>query len=311
MQASVERKRALGPIKRSFLESGLYLERSVRRFVKQLPPRLMVHNLRWRMNSVDYLTQWTERRLQLDGNYWLFILGLNNSGTTLLVDLLKTHPAMRLLPNEGHYLTGALPLPRTYGVPRNFSRRLDVFHWTEQDDPAPALRAKYDWAHCYPQRPGILLEKSPPNSLRSRWLQHNFRPARFVAIIRHPYAVCEGIRRREGHSIEEAALHWACSTECLLDDIEHLQRCLCFRYEDLCAQPAEHLLKLEAFLGLDHPIDRAVLQTPRRIHNIDSTPQLIRNLNERSLAQLSADDLFCIDRIAGPLMKRLGYEPLR
>jgi hypothetical protein len=178
-------------------------------------------------------------------------------------------------------------------------------------EPAPALRVQYDWSYYYQPRPGILLEKSPPNVLRSRWLQLHFRPSQFVAIIRHPYAVCEGIRRRDGHTIEEAALHWVRANECLLEDVKHLQDCLCLRYEELCQQPEDHLEKLESFLSLDAPIDRKVLSTPRSIHNIDAIPQPICNLNERSLAQLSACDLACIDRIAGPLMQRLGYAPLR
>jgi hypothetical protein len=299
---------ALEWIKHPVLRSGKSLERSARRLLKGMHPRVMAHDLHWHLMPRDYLAAWTRERLQLDGNYWLFILGLNNSGTTLLVDLLKTHPRMRWLPNEGQYLTSALPLPRDYGVPRRFAERLDVFHWTEASDPAPALRIQYDWAMHYQPRPGILLEKSPPNALRSRWLQQNFRPSRFLAITRHPYAVCEGIRRREGHSIEKAARHWALANEWMLDDITHLEHCLFISYEDLCHRPQDYLLQLQGFLGLEVPFDPQVLATPRRIHNIDGTPELIRNFNERSLQQLSACDLATIDRIVGPLMERLGYE---
>ena len=260
------------------------------------------------MMSPDERAAWTDHRLQLDGNYWLFVLGLNNSGTTLVADLLKSHPRMRWLPNEGQYLTAGLPLPRDYGVPRKFAERLDVFHWTEANDPGPALRIQFDWAVHYQDRPGILLEKSPPNTMRSRWLQHNFRPSRFLAITRHPYAVCEGIRRREGHSIEEAASHWKLSNATMLDDITRLEHCLFVTYEELCARPQDYLQRLQAFLGLEVPFEARLLSTPRRIHNIDGTPELIRNFNERSLEQLSHRDLATIDRIAGPLMERLGYE---
>src|SRR5258708_7301311 len=180
------------PIMKS--STGIGLERFVRGIVKKLPPRIVYHNLRWHLTGQDRLARWTDQRLQLGQYHWLFILGLNNSGTTLVHDLLKNHPAMRWLPNEGQYLTSGLPLPRSYDVPRNFSRRMDVFHWTEANEPGPALRVKYDWAPLYQPRPGILLEKSPPNILRSRWLQQNFQPSRFLGIIRHPYAVCEGIR---------------------------------------------------------------------------------------------------------------------
>lgn len=311
MKDSGEQAGVLERVHRSISSTGLHLERSVRSFLKQSSPRRVLHNLRWRFSSQDHLAQRIEKQLQLDNNYWLFVLGLNNSGTTLVVDLLKSHPAVRWLPNEGQYLTDALPLPRTYSVPRNFTQRLDIFHWTEESDPAPALRIKYDWAVHYQHRPGILMEKSPPNTLRSRWLQQNFRPSRFLAIIRHPYAVCEGIRRREGNTIEEAALHWVRSHDCLLDDMQRLEHCLCVSYEDLCVHPEAYLQKLERFLGLEIPFDRGVLTAPQRIHNIDATPQPIRNLNERSLQQLSDADLAAIDRIAGPLMERLGYERLR
>jgi Sulfotransferase family len=299
---------ALSWLKQPIHRSGKALERTARRIIKGLRPGLVGHNLRWHMMSRAEALDWTERRLMLEKHFWLFVLGLNNSGTTLIVDLLKTHPTMRWLPNEGQYLTRGLPLPRDFGVPRRFADRLDIFHWTEANDPAPAARIQYDWAAHYPQRPGILVEKSPPNTLRSRWLQHNFRPARFLAITRHPYAVCEGIRRREGHRIDDAARHWTMANEWMLDDIKHLEHCLYISYEDLCARPQDYLTRLQAFLGLEIPFDQQVLAKPRRIHNIDNAPELIRNFNERSLAQLSADDIATIDRIAGPLMERLGYD---
>lgn len=299
---------ALEWIKSPILRTGKSLERAARRFIKGMHPAQVAHDLRWHAMSRHEALQWTEKRLMLERHYWLFILGLNNSGTTLVVDLLRSHPLVRSLPNEGQYLTRGLPLPRDFNVPRRFAERLDVFHWTEANNPGPALRIQYDWAAHYPQRPGLLLEKSPPNTLRSRWLQHNFRPSRFVAITRHPYAVCEGIRRREGHAIDVAARHWLLANEWMLDDISHLEHCLFVTYEDLCARPAEFLNRLQAFLGLEIPVNAQELNAPRQIHNIDNAAEPIRNFNARSLANLSTDDIRVIDRIAGPLMDRLGYE---
>lgn len=311
MTESIGKITFLNSLKQSLLASGKSTERMARHAVKQLSPAAVMHRLRWQTHSREFLAQWTADRLQLDDHFWLFILGLNNSGTTLLADLLKSHPVMRWLPNEGQYLTGALPLPREHGVPRNFSQRLDVFHWTEANNPAPALRIQYDWSRFYQRRPGILLEKSPPNTTRSRWFQANFTPSRFVAIIRHPYAVCEGLRRREGASLEDAARHWVLANETMLDDREYLQHCLCITYESLCAEPVKHLKELEAFFGLDVPFDPAIVTTPRRIHNINDTTASICNFNARSEEQLSHDDCRTIDRIAGPLMERLDYERKR
>src|SRR4051812_33152923 len=88
-------------VKQSLLSSGKRTERAARHLTRQLSPAAIVHHLRWRAHSREFLAQWTADRLQLGDDYWLFVLGLNNSGTTLVVDLLKSHPSMRWLPNEG------------------------------------------------------------------------------------------------------------------------------------------------------------------------------------------------------------------
>jgi hypothetical protein len=268
------------------------------------------HDLRWRLSDRDALARWVDRRLALDGYYWLFLLGLNNSGTSILSTILAAHPRIRSLPNEGQLLTSAFPKTSEYGAGRNWTKFPDVFRWTEENDSAPALRARYDWAYLYEPGPGILMEKSPPNSIRSRWLEQNFRPSRFLALTRHPYAVCEGIRRRTGLALEEAAEHWRRGNEILLEDCARLERCLLLTYEEVTEQPDEQLQRIERFLELDVPVDRDVLEVPIPMHNIGGRPQLLQNLNGKSFERLSRDDRAAIDRVADPLMERLGYEPL-
>jgi hypothetical protein len=275
-----------------------------------ITPGRIVHRLRWHLASPDYISRWTDRRLQLGDDYWLFILGLNNSGTSILHRILRSHPLVRRLPLEGQALTRALPHERAHGVDRNFTSRPDLFRWTEKSDPAPALRIRYDWSYHYARQPGVLLEKSPPNTLRARWLQRHFQPSRFIAIIRHPYAVCEGIRRERGYPIEEIALHWVRGNECLLSDIPLLEWCLLLSYEDLCERPEEHLDRIERFLELALPFDKTILTAPIRVPNIDGRPHPIQNFNAKSLERLSPSDIETINRIAGPLMAKLGYESL-
>jgi len=265
------------------------------------------HELRWRLSSPEAIEGWTEERLAPDGAYWLFLLGLNNSGTSILRNLLASHPEVRSLPTEGQLLTPALPLGPQHGVGRNWTKRLDVFRLTEADDPEPARRARYDWAWLYEPGRGILLEKSPPNTIRSRWLQANFRPARFLAITRHPYAVCEGIRRRTGLPLEDGARHWTVGNELLLEDAGHLDECLMLTYEELTERTDDVLREAEGFLGLRVPIDRALLERPIPMHNIGGRPQRIQNLNARSVERLADEELAAIDAVAGPLMERLGY----
>ena len=164
------------------------------RLRKAVPEKL--HELRWHIATQEYISRWTEKRLDVGKYSWLFILGCNNSGTTLLTQILGSHPLIRSLPKEGQHLTEAMPNSSKLGVGRVFTQRLDCFRWIETDDSTPAKQLRYDWARHFDPPPGILMEKSPPDAVRSRWLQQNFQPCRFLAIVRSPYAVCEGIRRR-------------------------------------------------------------------------------------------------------------------
>ena len=272
--------------------------------------RRPLHRARWALRSPEALERWVDRRLALGDDYWLFLLGVSNSGTTILTRLLASHPRLRVLPKEGQALTDAVPKGDRLGTGRRWTERLDVFHLTEESDPAPALRAKYDWAYHCERRPGILVEKSPPNSVRARWLQANFRPARFLAIVRHPYAVCEGMRRRSRATIEDAARQWATANEVLLADAESLERFLLLTYEELTERPEETLERLREFLDLDEPFDRSVAERPLRMVNVEGEPRPLQNFNAKSLERLTDEEIAAIDRIAGPMMERLGYVPL-
>jgi hypothetical protein len=272
--------------------------------------RRALNAVHWRVRSRESLERWTSRRLGVgvDFRFWLFVLGVNNSGTTLLTETLRLHPAITSLPREGQRLTRALPNPGLERVPRLWTKRLEVFRWIEEDDGRPAARARHDWAAFVPPHPRIILEKSPPNAVRSRWLQRHFAPARFIAITRSPYAVCEGIMRRQKTTAEIAARHWAMANECLLEDRAHLEHCLPLTYEDFCADPAAVLAEVQQFLDLDEPFV-APGDRPLRIHNVTGAPQTLANMNHRSLERLAPDDIRTITEVTGAVMERLGYEP--
>lgn len=253
---------------------------------------------------------WQSRRLdgqlKLADYFWLFILGVNNSGSTILSRVLEMHSSIRSLPQEGQLVTEALPRPDHLGVPRLWTARLNEFRWTEDSNPYPALQAKKDWIRLFPNRPGILLEKSPPNTVRARWLQKNFQPSRFLTIVRSPYAVCEGIRRRQGYSLEEAAQHWVRANRCLIMDAPYLEKCLWVKYEEFTANPAHCMEKIQKYLGLSEPFP-AESYLRVSAHSVDGESSGIQNLNHKSLAVLSAADIRTINSIAGEVMIELGY----
>lgn len=278
---------------------------------REVHPRRLWHKLRWHVAGRTHIERWVERRLQFKDEYWLFLLGLNNSGTTLLNRILASHPGIRALPREGQLLSIPVPRAAEHGVIRTWSTRPDIFRWTADSHPEVALRVKYDWAYFAEPRPGIVLEKSPMHSAQALWLQRHFQPCRFLVIVRHPYGVCEGIIRRGKGTAREAAEHWVRGNQYLLEDMPKLAYVHQFKYEDLCDHPDETLAGIETFLGLEQPLDRAILEEPIRAPNMDKAPAALSNFNARSLERLGPEDLATINSIAGPMMDHFGYAQAR
>lgn len=243
----------------------------------------------------------------MDG--WLFILGVNNSGTTLFARILESHPDILALPHEGQLLTEALPRPDYENVVRLWTKKLDKFRLIETDDGAPADAARKDWLALYPDRPGLRLEKSPPNTIRSLWLQKHFPQSVFIGLTRHPYAVCEGIRRRMGCSLDEAATHWNVANSILLSDLPLLKSQLLLKYEDLMADPDGTLERIAFFLGISEAFDRAAISALES-HSIDGSTRGLTNMNQKSFDKLTLEERQVIDRICGVTMHQLGYAPL-
>lgn len=236
---------------------------------------------------------------------WVFLVGCYNSGTTLLHDLLAGNPNVGSLHTEGQFLTDQLVLPKAVGLARLWASQPEHFQMDESSDGGvSADKIKRQWGARFddPNRP-VLIEKSPTNAARTRWLQRHFAPASFIGIVRDGYAVAEGIHRKAGHTLEESAAQWAQSNEIMLDDFEHLERKTIIRYEDLTARPSEVLASALDFLGLES-YDEQVGEREFSVHEQTSK---IRNMNERSMAALSEADQAVIDGIAGETLRRLGY----
>ena len=200
------------------------------------------------------LSRWVDRRLRLGENFALFVIGVNNSGTTALAKILESHPSVRTLPAEGHFLTKALPRGIQYGVTRSFSMRCDVFRSTEDNPSGTALRARYDWSWYYPHRPGILFRRVPRIRCVHAGCDRILSPADLLQLS-GILTLYVKTRRRIGRTIEDAAEHWRRANEYMFNDIPHLRHSLWFRYRDLCARPEEHLAKLASFLELSQPFN--------------------------------------------------------
>ncbi|HZU46961.1 MAG TPA: sulfotransferase, partial [Mycobacterium sp.] len=106
------------------------------------------------------------------------------------------------------------------------------------------------WTPYWDTSKRVLLEKSPPNLIRMRFLRALFPAARFIVVVRHPIAVSFATRKWSRTSIDSLLRHWVSAHEHLVEDSLHVGRTAVVRYEDLLADPGSELDRLFAFLSL-------------------------------------------------------------
>lgn len=241
---------------------------------------------------------------------WLFLVGCYNSGTTLLAALLARHPEVRSLPTEGHFITDQFVKDYAIGVPRMWVEKESIFRLTEDDKGPDAERIKREWGMRAKGRGDVFIEKSPPNSARTRWLQKHFQDAYFVGLVRNGYAVAEGITRKgdpkhfdEGWPIEMSARQWARGNEVLLEDAEHLDHFIWLKYEDLCEDPAAALSQIAEFVGLEMTEG---FYTPEALA-IHERNEPVKNMNSVSIEKLTPEQIETVNAVAGESLRHFGY----
>ena len=156
----------------------------------------------------------------------------------------------------------------------------------------------------------ILLEKSPQNGARTRWLQKHFDNSYFIGMIRNGYAVAEGISRKAKPEcqigkwpIHMSAKQWCLSNKVLQEDSEHLDKFMWVRYEDFTADPNQELCKILNFIGLNEH-GNIGLEGQWSVHE---RREPIRNMNNESISRLSEIDINAINQVAGDCLTKFGY----
>lgn len=187
-----------------------------------------------------------------------FVSGLHRSGTSLLFKALRDHPQISGLANtgiredEGQHLQPIYPTAKQFGGPGRFGFVPEAY----LDENSPLVSAAnaqqiFDaWAAYWDVSKAVLLEKSPPNLIRSRFLQALFPNAAFVVVLRHPLAVSFATRKWKKIEIGRLVEHWLVCYERFLADQPLLRNSLVLKYEDFVDKPEPVLTDIYGFLGL-------------------------------------------------------------
>jgi hypothetical protein len=266
----------------------------------------------------------------------VFVLGCPRSGTTLLRNLLRSHPNLTF-PSESHFI----PLfYRAWGDPaddraaRRLAARILALHWIrrweldltpEHFDGCRTYAALIDRLYAaVARRDGATRwgDKTPYYAKEIPTLAHLFPTAQFIHIIRDGRDVVASLLRASftARTPYTAALYWKAHVTAARRDGAPLgpERYLEVEYGALLADTEGTMRRVCAFLG--EPFDERVLVQsaldwrrfvptfgPRRADQVSDT-EIVRDNAGKWRRTLSADDVAVIEAAAGDLLAELGYE---
>jgi hypothetical protein len=155
--------------------------------------------------------------------------------------------------DEGQHLQSVYPTARAYGGPGRFA--LDPGSRLVEDSslvtPDAGRRLIDAWSPYWDLSKPVLLEKSPPNLVRMRFLRALFPRARFIVVTRHPVAVAMATRKWTRATMGSLVFNWVSGHRHLSDDAAVVGGVALVRYEDLMSDPKTELDRLFAFLSLE------------------------------------------------------------
>ncbi|MHA3702239.1 sulfotransferase family protein [Jatrophihabitans sp. YIM 134969] len=201
-------------------------------------------------------------------HHFVFVGGMHRSGTTILAEAIASAvdgaglEDTNVMMDEGQFLQDVFPLGRDMGGVTRWA--LDDRAYLDERDyefvPNVTARLWRSWSPYWDTSNKILVEKTPLNITRTRFLQAAFPRSSFVIITRHPVTQALAARKwsktRPGHygvGLPLLVEQWVRAHEAFAIDQQFLQRTYVVRYEDLMHDPMQVRAQLEQFLETEIP----------------------------------------------------------
>ena len=261
----------------------------------------------------------------------LFIISPNNSGSTFLQSALATSEKTWNLRGEGQNtfgFCGPNPDRRRRLIPGPFwaAKQQWIDYHLDQSHYDWPLTRKAWYLQAFAKNEAlaeVFVEKSPPFLLQVDTLLAHFPEARFLFLVRNPYAVAESILRRSAvlsqftslpdspvspEEIHElAAAHLvACLQYQQENRVRYSSIGIHFTYEDMCRTPYEVASKIQSLVpALDD------LRLDQRIAVKGRYDEPLRDMNRQHIERLAPTDIELLNAVFQPhekLLNAFGYE---
>lgn len=248
----------------------------------------------------------------------VFVVGFPRSGTTLLEQMLDSHPALQAMDERPHFDILGLDLEEHGFVLPN-----DIYKLTQPE--CDELRKGYLIMACEKvkrQWHKRLVDKNPLNMLELPLIHRLYPQAKFILMLRHPCDVLlsnymqdyrsfvlASVSRDLAHlarSYVEAFTHWLHHVALLQPSV------LTVHYEDLVADQAGTAARIADYLGLEAGESMLNAAQHARQKGFISTPsyrQVIEPVNRRAIGRWEPYRAWFAEvlPVLAPMAERLGY----